>query len=58
FCGLIDHYIAGFFVAEQARGCGIGTALLQAIQADYPVLTLTVYQQNKVASSFISVTGL
>ena len=52
FCGLQDNYIAGFFVDEQARGRGVGAALMVKLQQTYPKLTLAVYQQNIGAARF------
>ncbi|EKP96983.1 DNA-3-methyladenine glycosylase [Lacticaseibacillus paracasei] len=52
FCGLQDNYIAGFFVDEQARGRGVGAALMAKLQQTYPKLTLAVYQQNIGAARF------
>ena len=52
FCGLQDNYIAGFFVDEQARGRGVGAALMAKLQQTYPKLTLAVYQKNIGAARF------
>jgi putative acetyltransferase len=52
FCGLQDDYIAGFFVDEQARGRGVGAALMAKLQQTYPKLRLAVYQKNRSATRF------
>lgn len=52
FTGLMDDYIAGIFVREQAQSKGIGKQLLDALKSIRSGLTLHVYQKNKRAVSF------
>lgn len=52
FLGLQGAYIAGLFVAKAYQKKGIGQALLQTVQAEYPTLTLAVYTKNQIARQF------
>lgn len=52
FIGVIDNYIAGFFVDRQHQHEGIGTKLLNAIKQSHSRLTLDVYEQNTTAITF------
>lgn len=49
--------IAGFYVAEAARGQGIGKALLDAARAEEPRLALWTFQANTRAIAFYSREG-
>lgn len=57
FIGLEDQFIAGLFVAKDARGQGIGSQLLAVVKAKHWRLTLTVYQQNHQACHFYQQAG-
>jgi GNAT superfamily N-acetyltransferase len=59
----VDGCVAGFaacngddlnalYVAETARGQGVGTALLHRLQAEQPSLNLWTFQANKLAQAF------
>lgn len=52
FLGMIDNYIAGIFISKDFRSLGIGTQLLNEVQAAYSKLTLSVYQKNERACQF------
>lgn len=52
FVGLMDNYIAGIFVAQNARSKGIGKQLLDYAKTIRNELTLHVYQLNQRASAF------
>lgn len=45
-------YVAGLFVDAAHRSHGIGSALLAAAKADYPRLTLHVFDENPRAIAF------
>ena len=58
-----DGQVAGFaacnagavnalYVMEEARGMGLGTALLQHLQQTHPTLTLWTFQANTLAQEF------
>lgn len=52
FVGMIDNYIAGIFVKEEAQSCGIGKRLLDYVKELKKQLTLSVYQKNTRAVKF------
>lgn len=52
FIAIRQGDIAGFYVADGARGKGIGKALLDAVKADEPRLALWTFQANTGAISF------
>ena len=52
FIGLIDNYIAGLFVKENARSNGFGKALLDYAKSLKSKLTLDVYDKNNRAIQF------
>ena len=58
FVGMQETYLAGLFVARQARSQGIGTALLDHIKAIRPTVTLQVYRDNRRAAAFYRRAGL
>lgn len=49
---LEERFIGALFVEQTYYGKQIGTALIQHIQAQYPLLSLEVYQQNTRACRF------
>lgn len=58
FIGLVDHYIAGLFVAPGFQSNGVGKRLLDYAKALKPELSLNVYQQNRRAVKFYQREGL
>lgn len=52
-----DRFVAALFVAPDSTGRGIGRALLRAVCAQYPVLSLEVYQKNHRAVHFYHAQG-
>ncbi|WP_262316704.1 GNAT family N-acetyltransferase [Lacticaseibacillus parakribbianus] len=52
FAGVQDGYVAGLFVAAQARDRGVGHQLVAVLQATYPRLTLHAFAQNRGAVRF------
>lgn len=52
FIGLSGDYIAGIFVAEDARSRGIGKQLLNHAKLIRQTLSLNVYQKNERAVRF------
>ena len=52
FLGLEETYVAGLFVAAQARSRGIGKALLDYGKGVKPQLSLSVYEKNTGAARF------
>lgn len=52
FIGLMETYIAGLFVEEQARSRGVGKQLLDFVKSIKDELSLHVYEKNKRATSF------
>ncbi|GAK47527.1 acetyltransferase [Secundilactobacillus oryzae JCM 18671] len=52
FVGLMDNYIAGIFVAQNARSKGVGKQLLDHAKIIRNELTLYVYQLNQRAIVF------
>ncbi|GKW41649.1 hypothetical protein PEC301879_15070 [Pectobacterium carotovorum subsp. carotovorum] len=49
---LEERFIGALFVEQAYYGKQIGTALIQHVQAQYPLLSLEVYQQNTRACRF------
>ncbi|WP_461226258.1 GNAT family N-acetyltransferase [Lacticaseibacillus suihuaensis] len=52
FAGVQGDYLAGLFVAAQARDRGVGHQLMAALQAAYPRLWLSAFAQNLGAVRF------
>lgn len=52
FIGMVDDYIAGIFVCEQAQSSGIGKGLLEFAKGIKETLRLNVYQKNVRAVRF------
>lgn len=52
FAGLEGAYIAGLFVAQEARSQGVGKALLDFLKTRRQSLRLHVYQKNTRAAAF------
>ena len=52
FIGMVDDYIAGIFVWEQAQSNGIGKELLEFAKRLKEKLRLNVYQKNVRAVKF------
>lgn len=52
FIGIVDGYVAGLFVRSDARGLGIGTALLSKARESSERLCLHVYKKNRAAVDF------
>lgn len=52
FMGLMDNYIAGIFVLEEAQGQGIGKQLLDYAKNISERLVLKVYEKNQGAMKF------
>lgn len=52
FAGLEGDYLAGLFVRREARGRGVGKALLDSAKARRTALSLNVYQKNGRAAAF------
>ncbi|GEQ48578.1 N-acetyltransferase [Tetragenococcus koreensis] len=52
FIGLIDYYIAGFFIDSTKQSRGIGKQLLDYCKAKKAKLTLEAYQKNQRAIRF------
>ena len=52
FVGLNEDYIAGIFVAKDARDQGIGKQLLDFLKNNHTKLSLDVYDRNKLARKF------
>lgn len=52
FVGLIDNYIAGIFVKEDAQSKGIGKQLLNYVKEIKSDMSLSVYQKNIRAIAF------
>lgn len=57
FIGLTEAYIAGIFVDESCRSCGIGKQLLEYAKKTHAMLSLGVYKKNKRAVAFYSREG-
>lgn len=52
FIGIMENYIAGFFVDEKFRSCGIGGELLEYVKSVKKELRLSVYKKNQAAVRF------
>lgn len=52
FLGIIDGFIAGFFVRRELRSRSIGLLLLNHAKEKYPKLSLRVYTKNIKAIHF------
>lgn len=52
FIGLMDSYIAGLFVKEQARSQGVGKQLIDFVKSFKDELSLHVYEKNERAVRF------
>ncbi|WP_433701304.1 acetyltransferase [Nocardiopsis sp. CA-288880] len=57
FIGLDGHHIDMLFVHDDARGRGVGRALLAWAAERHPVLTLDVNEQNPSARGFYAAQG-
>ncbi|MBR8741185.1 GNAT family N-acetyltransferase [Nocardiopsis sp. MG754419] len=57
FVGMEGHHVAMLFVADRARGHGVGTLLLDHVAAHHPVLELDVNEQNPAARGFYESRG-
>lgn len=57
FVGVQGDFIAGIFVRRGARGRDIGKRLLDAVKANHPSLTLSVYRKNSRAAAFYAREG-
>jgi ribosomal protein S18 acetylase RimI-like enzyme len=57
FVGLVDHMIAGLFVAKKYQHMGIGKQLLATLKATAASLELSVYQKNTAAIDFYESQG-
>ena len=55
--GVQGDFIAGIFVRRGARGRDIGKRLLDAVKANHPSLTLSVYRKNSRAAAFYAREG-
>lgn len=52
FCGLINNYIAGFFIEEGSRDKGVGSELINFLKKEKQNLYLKVYKDNTKAVNF------
>lgn len=52
FIGIMESYIAGFFVRQEYRSRGIGRQFLDFAKAAKPELKLKVYKKNEAAVNF------
>jgi len=52
FTGLQKNYLAGIFVREDMRSCGVGKELMDFLKQEYGWLTLDVYKRNSRAVKF------
>lgn len=52
FAGMVDRYLAGIFVKTGYRDDGIGSLLLFALEADYQLIKLDVFEANQKAVHF------
>ncbi|CCI82154.1 N-acetyltransferase [Lactobacillus hominis] len=52
FIGLVDNYIAGFFVDKDYRSFGVGHYLIKYVKQRHNELILNVYQKNFRAVNF------
>ena len=52
FIGLSGQWVEGLFVAEGARGRGVGRLLMEQAKAGREMLELEVYQKNQAARRF------
>ncbi|MCI8417715.1 MAG: N-acetyltransferase [Lachnospiraceae bacterium] len=52
FVGMMEEYLAGIFVREDARSQGVGAQLLRHVKERKPRLALRVYERNSRAVRF------
>ena len=52
FIGMMENYIAGIFVDEKFRSCGIGRELLDYAKSVKKELSLSVYKKNQAVARF------
>lgn len=52
FIGMMDGYIAGIFVKQDCRSCGIGRRLVDFAKQTHSTLSLGVYKKNTRAVDF------
>lgn len=57
FAACDGHELCALYVARQARGQGIGAALLAALKQQQPALRLWTFQQNTRAQAFYRAHG-
>ena len=52
FAGLVDTYIAGFFIKKSMQHKGFGSSLIEHLVHRYQDLSLDVYKKNQRAINF------
>lgn len=57
FIGIIDDYIAGIFVCDDAQSKGIGSQFIKFVKGRKNRMTLSVYQKNERAVKFYEKAG-
>ncbi|WP_243697104.1 acetyltransferase [Aeromicrobium phragmitis] len=57
FVGTQEHRLEMLFVEPDAHGRGVGTALVEHVAAQHPVLELDVNEQNPAARGFYASLG-
>lgn len=57
FAGMQGDFLAGIFVARQARQQGVGTQLVHHLQQHHHRITLQVYVKNQAAARFYTALG-
>ncbi len=57
FISMIDNEIGAIFVDPDRMKKGVGSKLLQQVQKDHPVLTVKVFEKNKVGRAFYQKSG-
>ncbi|WP_057908896.1 GNAT family N-acetyltransferase [Latilactobacillus graminis] len=57
FAGVVDRYLAGFFIVPEQQHRGVGRQLLTALKEQYPTLMLAVYVKNQRAVRFYQEAG-